>query len=256
MPMRKVSGDDERSAARLALLMQALAGLFRAASIAIQPSVFQEMVCRVGVQLGRQAGALYRLTRQVGRFSSRTRARRLEWIGKQFGWDLRVAGESEDPIRITMLDCPFARPGESDPYMCELASGIFGGVVADELGYAKVCIAQCPLSSLQCNLTIYSRRSEESLAASGVVYPRMGDRPVQLAEQPPDSGPGARLTSREVQVLQGIVQGLPDKEIAEGLQLSVRTVENHAARIRKKLRISGNRAALIRFAIQNRLIDL
>lgn len=39
------------------------------------------------------------------------------------------------------------------------------------------------------------------------------------------------------------------------LRLSVRTVENHAARIRKKLRV-GNRAALVRFALESRPIDL
>lgn len=257
MTMRKASADgDEQSAARLALLTQALAGVFHAAAMTLQPSVFQDMVCRVGVQLGRQAATLYRLTYLEGRWLSRTLTRRLEWIGRQFGWNLLAVQESDELIRITVLECPFARPGESDPYLCELASGIFGGVVADERSYAKVCTSHCPeVSPLQCSITICLRQSEASRTAPGIVYPLGSDEERLGAKLWPGAGPGERLTPRETEVLRLIAQGLADKEIAATLGLSVRTVENHAARVREKLGLSG-RTALVRFALRTRLVDL
>ncbi|MDE2485228.1 MAG: response regulator transcription factor, partial [candidate division NC10 bacterium] len=163
----------------------------------------------------------------------------------------------EGVIRIAVLGCELAESNESGSYLCEFGSGLFGGAIAEAIGDVKVCVSACSgTPPCNCAFAIYYRTSEESLATSGVVYPRIEDRVAQRAQGPPDSGSGARLTSRETQVLQRIAQGLPDKEIAGALQLSVRTVENHAARIRKKLRIGGNRAALVRFAFQNRLVDL
>jgi two-component system, LuxR family, response regulator FixJ len=46
----------------------------------------------------------------------------------------------------------------------------------------------------------------------------------------------ALLTAKEREVFEAVVQGLPSKEIAQRLDLSVRTVENHRARLMLKLR--------------------
>lgn len=59
-----------------------------------------------------------------------------------------------------------------------------------------------------------------------------------------------RLTSREHQVLKGIVQGLFSKEIAENLGISQRTVEVHRANLMEKTR-SRNVAELVRFYFEN-----
>ncbi|ACE85038.1 response regulator transcription factor [Cellvibrio japonicus] len=49
----------------------------------------------------------------------------------------------------------------------------------------------------------------------------------------------ALLTPKEQEILQGILQGLSSKEIAAGLGLSVRTVENHRARLMDKLHVKS-----------------
>lgn len=49
----------------------------------------------------------------------------------------------------------------------------------------------------------------------------------------------ALLTPKEQEVLQGILQGLSSREIAEQLGLSVRTVENHRARLMEKLHVKS-----------------
>ena len=61
------------------------------------------------------------------------------------------------------------------------------------------------------------------------------------------------LTPREQEVLRLIAKGLMNKEIADRLFLSVRTVESHRAKIMHKLRIP-NVQGLVRFAVQNALI--
>ena len=238
-------------------MMKILVHMIQAVATHLHPSVVEDMVRRVGVQLGREGAAEYRQIRRAGRrFDPHTCVRCLEAIGKQFGWKCRVNVESDDVIRIKMPECAFEKLGETDRYVCELVSGLFGGVVADELGYAKACISRCDgMSPTHCRITIYLQQTEESLAASGVVYRQIADEVALVAEGRPNAEPGQRLTARELQVLRLIAQGLSNRKIAAAFHLSVRTVENHAARIRQKLGIDS-RTALVRFALRTHLIDL
>lgn len=81
--------------------MRALVGIIQAAAKRLHPAVLQEMVRGVGVELGRQAAAEYRLARQVsGRFDARACAQCLKAIGKQFGWEFQISAQSESVIRI------------------------------------------------------------------------------------------------------------------------------------------------------------
>lgn len=61
------------------------------------------------------------------------------------------------------------------------------------------------------------------------------------------------LTEREQEILSLIWEGFKNREIAEQLKISVKTVETHRAAIMKKLRVS-NAAQLLRAAIDNSLI--
>ncbi len=63
------------------------------------------------------------------------------------------------------------------------------------------------------------------------------------------------LTDREREVLQLIAEGHTNKEIADLLHLSVRTVQNHRAHIMEKLGMH-DRGELIKYAIQKGIIEL
>jgi DNA-binding NarL/FixJ family response regulator len=65
--------------------------------------------------------------------------------------------------------------------------------------------------------------------------------------------PKERLSPREKQVLRLIVEGKPNRKIAAILKISIRTVENHRARVMKKLHL-GNTADLVRYAIREELL--
>ena len=90
-------------------------------------------------------------------------------------------------------------------------------------------------------------------AAAGQTYlnPQLGAR---IAAEPPPSGPPDDLTEREVEVLRMIALGHTNAEIAEGLFLSIRTVESHRAHIQQKLRRSS-RADLVRYALDHGLVE-
>lgn len=63
------------------------------------------------------------------------------------------------------------------------------------------------------------------------------------------------LTQREEEILQLIWSGLKNKEIAQRLSISVKTVEAHRANMMKKVRVS-NAAKLLNAAIQQGLIQI
>jgi two-component system response regulator NreC len=62
------------------------------------------------------------------------------------------------------------------------------------------------------------------------------------------------LSDREQEVLRQVALGHTSAEIAEKLNLSVKTIETYRARGMEKLHLS-NRASLVRFALRNKLIS-
>jgi two-component system, NarL family, response regulator NreC len=87
-------------------------------------------------------------------------------------------------------------------------------------------------------------------AAVGEIYlnPQLGAR---IAAEPPPGPPGD-LTERELDVLRRIALGHTNREIADQLYLSVRTIETHRQHIQQKLRLS-TRSELVRYALSHGL---
>jgi DNA-binding NarL/FixJ family response regulator len=72
----------------------------------------------------------------------------------------------------------------------------------------------------------------------------------------PTSGKGGAkkaLSDRELEVLEHIAYGYSNRETAEKLHISVKTVETHRRRIMEKLEFA-TRAELVRYAIQNGIL--
>jgi len=61
------------------------------------------------------------------------------------------------------------------------------------------------------------------------------------------------LSARELQVLEAAARGLTNREIAEQLHLSVKTVESYRSRLMLKLNIKS-RAELVDYAVKHRLV--
>lgn len=77
----------------------------------------------------------------------------------------------------------------------------------------------------------------------------------RLANRDIDQNKLIYLTKREREVLINIANGMSNKEIATGLNISERTVKNHIFNIFKKIGVSDRTQAAV-FAIKNNLIRL
>ena len=66
-------------------------------------------------------------------------------------------------------------------------------------------------------------------------------------------GANKELTEREIEVLQLVVEGLSNKEIADKLFISVRTVDTHRRNLMEKLE-AKNTAELVRKAFEKKLV--
>jgi DNA-binding NarL/FixJ family response regulator len=64
----------------------------------------------------------------------------------------------------------------------------------------------------------------------------------------------AQLTSREMEVLQLIAEGAPNKQVASNLGISIKTVEKHRQSLMRKLNIHDT-AGLTRYAIEAGIIE-
>lgn len=75
----------------------------------------------------------------------------------------------------------------------------------------------------------------------------------QFLESKPHSG-ASSLTHREREVVQQVAEGRINKEIAQRLSISVKTVETHRASAMRKLKLRTT-ADLVRYAVRNQLIQ-
>lgn len=79
------------------------------------------------------------------------------------------------------------------------------------------------------------------------------NRPEGLEDKGRAEAGGPPLSFRELEVLKLIASGLANREIAQRLFLTESTVELHASRIRKKLKLKS-RTALVKYACDNDLV--
>jgi len=76
-----------------------------------------------------------------------------------------------------------------------------------------------------------------------------------LRGQKPEAVENHNLTARQLEILRLIVRGKSTREIANGLGLSVKTVETHRSQIMKRLQIYDV-AGLVLFAVREQIISL
>ena len=62
------------------------------------------------------------------------------------------------------------------------------------------------------------------------------------------------LTKKELDVMKYLFQGLMNKEIAHEMDISIRTVESHKAKIMEKLELNST-IEIVKYVIKNKLVD-
>jgi DNA-binding NarL/FixJ family response regulator len=70
-----------------------------------------------------------------------------------------------------------------------------------------------------------------------------------------DGHPASALTAREAQVMEMLARGMTNREIAEHLDISIKTVDTHRGHVLKKLGLRNN-SELTRFAVKHGYVSL
>ncbi|HZR33368.1 MAG TPA: response regulator transcription factor [Terriglobales bacterium] len=78
---------------------------------------------------------------------------------------------------------------------------------------------------------------------------------LEVSNSSANDGRREGLSKREFEVLQGLVRGFTNPQIARDLDLSVKTIETYRSRIYQKLELH-NRADLMRYAVSTGLISV
>ena len=88
----------------------------------------------------------------------------------------------------------------------------------------------------------------QAVLAGERVFPRAAQALIPPAREADQQARLDALSPREREILALVAQALPNRDIAERLQLSVRTVESHRSHIMEKLAVK-NSAELVRVAV-------
>lgn len=108
------------------------------------------------------------------------------------------------------------------------------------------------------NLNLVSNLTRQLSTAVEQIYraPQKSEPSLMMGEDEDgvlQAGKAPPLSARELEVLRLIASGLANREIAQRLFLTESTVELHASRIRKKLKLKS-RTALVKYACDNHLV--
>ncbi|MFS0864643.1 response regulator [Fredinandcohnia sp. 179-A 10B2 NHS] len=88
-----------------------------------------------------------------------------------------------------------------------------------------------------------------------VIHPSMTKKLLNFHQQQQEQTKDNALTEREYEVLQCLVEGLSNKEIADRLFISDKTVKIHVSKIFKKFDVKS-RSQVVIYAVQNKLVPM
>jgi DNA-binding NarL/FixJ family response regulator len=98
-------------------------------------------------------------------------------------------------------------------------------------------------------------RNNERYLSPAIAHTVINQALTRNLKQQPEVAESHNLTARQLEILRLIVRGKSTREIANGLGLSIKTVETHRSQIMKRLQIYDV-AGLVLFAVREQIISL
>jgi predicted ArsR family transcriptional regulator len=130
----------------------------------------------VGSRIGEQLDRDYRAALGVERLTREQVADVLVDLKRRIQGDFMVVEETEERIVLANRVCPFAEKVKDRPSMCMMTSNVFGRIAADNLGYAKVELAETIASGKAgCRVVVYLQQTPAAESAAGREYFRSID---------------------------------------------------------------------------------
>jgi DNA-binding CsgD family transcriptional regulator len=216
----------------------------------LHPSVVERTFLEIGATLGREV--IIHASEPPAAPSATTQMQYLrysEWMRTHWAWDQTMSIGTGDQIEVHCRVCPFERLAEKDSLVCQLEGAILGEIAGKLFGYSKVVVQRDQSHPPRnCRFLVHTERTPQSQAAAGLTFASNRTEGKRTSDEAAATRMLAQLTARERQIIALLAEGLPDKQIAKTLHLSVRTIEGHLSRIRQKTALQ-TRSALIRFAL-------
>lgn len=98
-------------------------------------------------------------------------------------------------------------------------------------------------------------RNNERYLSPAIAHTVITQALTHVRKNQPEPAQTHNLTARQLEILRLIVRGKSTREIANGLDLSIKTVETHRSQIMKRLQIYDV-AGLVLFAVREQIISL
>lgn len=130
----------------------------------------------VGQTMGHQINQEYREALGVNSLSRQQVAEVLIDLKARINGDFYLVEMDDEKIVLGNRACPFGDKVRDRPAMCMMTSNVFGSITADNLGYAKVVLADTIASgSPTCEVILYLTQTPESDAHEGREYYGISD---------------------------------------------------------------------------------
>lgn len=99
-------------------------------------------VATVGARLGRELDQAYRDAHDVPELDIVDVAEALVDLKRRIGGEFRIVAVDDQRILLHNTRCPFGDAVLDRPSLCMMTSNVFGRLTADNLGYARVDLAE------------------------------------------------------------------------------------------------------------------
>ncbi|HHN64499.1 MAG TPA: transcriptional regulator [Nitrospirae bacterium] len=125
----------------------------------------------VGQRMGEWLNELYKKELKVERLTGEQVIEVLTDLKNRIGGDFSVVEKNEDKVFLKNNTCPFEDKVIDRPSICMMTSNVFGTIVAQNLGYAKVVLEETIAEHANnCSVIVYLRFTPESEEAEGREY--------------------------------------------------------------------------------------
>jgi predicted ArsR family transcriptional regulator len=125
----------------------------------------------VGQKVGEQINESYKSALNVPGLDRRQVAAVLVDLKRRIQGDFYVIEEDDEKIVFGNRACPFAEKVIDRPAMCMMTSNVFGGIAAENLGYAKVVLEETIAEGYPgCRVVVHLKPTPAAHAASGREY--------------------------------------------------------------------------------------
>lgn len=127
----------------------------------------------VGAAMGEHLDAEYRRALAVERLTRAQVTDVLVDLKRRIKGEFYVIEEREDRIVLGNAACPFGEMVHGRPALCMMTSNVFGHIVAENLGYARVSIEQAiARGDPGCRVVVYLAPSDEDDPAAREYFRR------------------------------------------------------------------------------------